>query len=482
MLKENKIVNSLIWKFLERFGTVGIQFVIQIFLARLLAPNDYGSIALITVFITVSNVFVQNGFNTALIQSKDIKEEDYSSVFWISLAIAGVCYLSLFILAPLIASFYEIYELKNILRVLGVTLFFGSYNSIQVAKISREFKFKNLFYSSLLGIITSGIVGIYLAFKGFGIWTLVVQQLLNQMIVSAVLYFEVKWKLQFTVNFKRVKALFSFGSKLLISSLIDVLYNNLYNLVIGKLFNSTMLGYYNRADQFPNLIVSNVNGSIQSVILPALSEHQDDPKRVKELVRKAMSLSSFTVFPAMFGMAACAEPIVKLLLTDKWLPIVPMLQLLCFSYALWPIHTANLQAINAMGRSDIFLKLEVIKKIIGIIALIISFPFGIMAMVAMKMITGIVSTFINSFPNRKLLLYGYFEQIKDILPSLICSFVMFISILVFNYYMTAIISSTFLLLVLDILLGIFSYLFLAILTKNKNLKFILRQFKKGDSI
>lgn len=473
----NKVFSGLIWKFLERFGTVGIQFVIQIILARLLSPDDYGAIALITVFITVSNVFVQNGFNTALIQRQDVQEEDYSSVFWISLLVALLCYIVLFIFSPYIADFYSIPILDQVLRVLGLTLFFGAYNSIQIAKISKEFKFKKLFYSSLIAMCVSGMIGIFLALQGFGVWTLVFQQLLNQIIISFVLYFQVDWKVKLIINFKRVKVLFKFGSKLLVSSLIDVIYNNIYNLVIGKFYNSVQLGYYNRADQFPNLIVNNVNGSIQSVILPALAEQQDNKHRVKDMMRKAMTLSSYLVFPLMIGMAACAEPIIKLLLTDKWLPCVPYLRLLCFSYMLWPIHTANLQAINALGHSEIFLKLEITKKIIGIIALIISTPFGVIAMLYMKLITSIISTFINAFPNQSLLDYSYKSQVYDLLPTLFISFLMGISAFIIDTMLSNIHFILIFRLLIDVIIGALLYVIFSFLTKNTNYLYFLDLLK-----
>ncbi len=473
----NKVLSSFIWKFLERFGTVGIQFILQIFLARLLSPEDYGAIALITVFITIANVFVQSGFNTALIQQKQVLEEDYSSVFWISMLVASVCYIFIFLFSPFIAEFYNMPILKSVLRVLALTLFFGAYNSIQVAKISREFKFKNLFFSSLIAIIISGVLGIVLALYKFGVWALVFQQLSNQLIISFVLYFRVNWKLKLMVNMDRVRVLFNFGSKLLLSSLIDVIYNNIYSLVIGKVYDSSTLGYYNRADQFPNLIVYNVNGSIQSVILPALSEYQDDKPKVKEMVRKAMSVSSFLVFPLMMGMAICAEPIVSLILTDKWLPCVPYLQILCLSYMLWPIHTANLQAINALGRSDIYLKLEVIKKIIGIISLLISLPFGVIVMVYMKLVTGIISTFVNSYPNKKLLDYSYIHQIIDLLPALLLSIIMSIVVLGIDSFLSYNSFSLTIRLVIDIVTGLFVYLIMAVITKNKNLLYFVNVIK-----
>lgn len=474
----SKVFSGLIWKFFERFGTVGIQFIIQIILARLLSPDDYGAIALITVFITVSNVFVQNGFNTALIQRQDVTEEDYSSVFWVSMLVALVCYIVLVILSPFIADFYSMPVLNNVLKVLGLTLFFGAYNSIQVAKISKEFKFKKLFYSSLIGMCISGITGIILAMNGFGVWTLVFQQLMNQVIISFVLYFQVDWKLKIIVNIGRVRLLFGFGSKLLVSSLIDVIYNNIYNLVIGKVYDSTTLGYYNRADQFPNLIVNNVNGSIQSVILPALAEHQDNKPRVKEMMRKAMTLSSYLVFPLMIGMAACAEPMIELLLTEKWLSCVPYLRLLCFSYMLWPIHTANLQAINALGHSEIFLKLEIVKKIIGIIALVISIPFGVIIMVSMKVITSIISTFINALPNKSLLNYSYKSQIFDLFPTFIISTIMGILVYLNDNLLKVVSVGLFPRLILDVITGVIIYVILSLITKNKNLKYFLDMLKK----
>lgn len=473
----NKIMSGLIWKFMERFGTVGIQFVIQIVLARILLPDDYGAIALLTVFINISNVFVQNGFNTALIQQRDVTEEDYSSVFWVSLLTASICYIIIFISSPYIAMFYNLPILSSVLRILGLTLFFGAYNSIQVAKISRLFQFKNLFFSSIIAMLISGIVGIVLAINSFGIWALVYQQLFNQVVISIVLYFKVKWRLKFIFNIKRVKILFNYGYKLLLSSLIDTLYNNLYNLVIGKVYNSSELGFYNRADQFPNLIVNNVNGSIQSVILPALAEHQDNISIVREMVRKAMSLSSYVIFPLMVGMAACGEPLILFLLTDKWLPCVPYLRLLCFSYMLWPIHTANLQAINALGHSEIFLKLEIIKKIIGIVSLLISIPFGVIAMVVMKIITGIISSFINSFPNKRLLNYSYKNQIIDILPSLVISLIMGVILILFDNIFSTISMNIIIRLFLDFTVGVFVYLILSVISKNSSFKYLYTMLK-----
>ena len=245
-------------------------------------------------------------------------------------------------------------QITPVFRVLSITLFFGAFNSVQNSVIARKMQFKKLFFSSLGAIMVSGILGIIMAYLGFGVWALVIQTISNQLLITVILWFTVHWRPRFIFDFKRVKILFSYGWKLLVSSLIDALYNEANSLIIGKLYNPSVLGFYTRGKQFPSLIVTNINGSIQSVMLPALASQQDNRQKVKDMVRRSIVTSSFFVFPLMFGLAAVAEPLVKLLLTEKWLPAVPFLQIFCLSYALWPIHIANLQAINALGRSDVF--------------------------------------------------------------------------------------------------------------------------------
>jgi len=409
---------------MERGGTQGIQFIVTIVLARILLPEEFGLIVLVTIFIGIAGVFVQSGFNTALIQKKNVDEVDFSSVFYLSLVVAGLLYIFLFYTAPLVANFFEEPELEPVLRVLSFTLFFGAVNSIQIAVVARKMQFKKLFFSSLGAIIISGTVGLVMAYTGFGVWALVGQQLSNQLMVMVILWFTVKWRPKLVFSLERIKNLFSFGWKLLVSGLLDILYTNSQSLFIGKMFSPEILGFYNRGEQFPNLIVSNIDGSIQSVMLPTLSSHQEDRQRVKEIVRRSIVTSSFVIFPMMVGMAVIAEPLVKILLTEKWLPAIPFLQIFCASYALWPIHTANLQAINALGRSDIFLKLEIAKKIFGLIILAVSMPFGVYAMAIGVLITGIIATFINTYPNLKLIDYSFQEQWKDILPSLLLSLLM----------------------------------------------------------
>lgn len=430
---KSNILSSLFWKLMERGGTQGIQFIVQIILARLLAPEQFGTIAIVMVFIQLAQVFVQSGFNTALIQKKDADEEDFSSIFYLSIAIAGFLYILMYISAPYIANFYNDDILIPVLRVLSLTLFAGAFNSIQNAFVSRNLLFKKLFKSSLGAILISGVLGIIAAYQGLGIWALVIQQLVNQISITIIMWFTVKWRPKLVFSFSKVGELFSFGWKLSASSLLNVLYMELRTMIIGKMYTPSMLGYYNRGQQFPKVIVSNINGSIQSVMLPALSAHQDDRKRVKEMMRRAIVSSSFFIFPMMVGMAVVAEPLVKIVLTEKWLPAVPFLQIACFNFALWPIHTANLQAINAMGRSDVFLKLEIIKKIMGLIILGVSLPFGVYAIAFGEIFSGLIGTFINAYPNKELLNYSYKEQWLDIMPSLLISLIMGVIVYLFIF-------------------------------------------------
>ena len=418
---------ALGWKLLERFGVQGVQFVLQIILARLLSPEHYGVLSIMIIFTTLANVFIQNGFSTSLIQKKNVTDEDYTSVFWVSLIIAAIAYAIIFVSAPLIADFYEMPELVKPFRYLGIMLFPGAVNSVQLAKVSREMNFKKVFTSNIASILISGVAGIVIALIGGGLWALVAQSVINVFVAAIVMAFTSNWSPTFNCDLKRVGILFRFGWKLLVSGLIDTLYQDIRSLVIGKKYDSGTLGYYNRGKQFPQFLMNSINSAVQSVMLPAMSKEQDNKAKVKAMVRTSMSVSAYIVFPMMAGLAAVATPLVSVLLTDKWLPAVPYMMIYCFTMAFYPVHSCNLQAINAVGRSDIFLKLEIIKKVIGVISLIIAvFCFKSPIAIAMTgVFTTITSSFINAFPNKKLIGYSYFEQIKDLLPSFIISVAMF---------------------------------------------------------
>lgn len=471
---KRKVISSLFWKLMERGGTQGVQFIVQLVLARLLLPEEYGIIALTTIFITVANVFIQQGFGVALIQKKEIEDIDLSSVFFLNLSVATILYVIIFIASPMIAEFYNQPILTNVLRVLSLTLFMGAINSVQNAIISRRMQFKKYFYSSISGIVLSGVIGIILAYAGFGVWALVINQIVNTFTITLVLWFTVKWRPKLIFSIKRVKELFSFGWKVLCSSLLDTVYNEMYGLVIGKVYTSETLGYYNRGQQFPKVIATNIDGSVSSVMLPTLSSEQDNKTKLKSIMRRAIMTSSFLLFPTMFGLAAIAEPMVKIVLTDKWLPSVFFIQMLSISYAFIPIHTANLQAINALGRSDIFLKLEIIKKVLGIAALCIGIPFGIHAMILFRVIVAFISIFINSYPNKKLLNYSFKEQMKDIMPNMLLAAIMAIVVLSISYLnINPIIS-----LIMQIIVGVVIYIGTSHLLKTEGYCYIVSTIKE----
>ena len=425
-----KAAASFLFKLTESVGTQGISFVVSVILARLLDPSDYGVLTMLTVFIAVSQVFVQSGLNTALIQKKDVDETDLSSVFYVSLLIAAALYTLLFFLAPAIGAFFGMDALSPVLRVLALVLLPGALVSVQNAVIARQMAFRRLMAASLLSSALSGAVGIGMAAAGLGYWALVGQQLTNQLALALVLLRMVKWRPRALFSWARVRVLIRFGWKLLASSLLETGYNNLRTAVIGKQYAQETLGFYNRGKQFPELVMNAVNGSIQSVMLPVLSDEQDDMLRMKQMMRRSVMVSSFLVLPMMAGLAAVAEPLIRLLLTDKWLPCVPFLQICCIDFAFYPIHTANLQAINAMGRSDVFLRLELIKKSYGLAILAASVLLfdSVYAIAWGAVVSTLLAAVVNASPNRRLLGYGYLEQMRDVLPAMGLSLIMFLTV------------------------------------------------------
>ena len=422
-----KVVSSLLYKFFERSGVQGIGFVISIIVARLVAPSDYGVLAIMNVFIALSAVFVQSGFNTSLVQNADVTEEDYSSVFYASMAVAVALYACLYFIAPVIARYYDADSFTAPFRVVTLMLIPGAINSIQVAKITRELQFKKLLISSLGGTLLSGVGGIYMAYRGYGIWALVVQQLTNITGTCIIMLFTVDWRPKAIFSLGRVKVLFAYGWKLLMAGLLDTLYQNLQNFIIGKKYSTGMLGYYNRGQQFPQTIISNINTTIQSVMLPVMSAEQKNEESLKAITRKSMIMGAFLVFPMMAGLAAVAKPLVILLLTEKWLPCVPFLQVMCITYAFWPIYGANLSAINAKGRSDIYLKLEIIKKVYGVavLAFTVLYYDNALAIAIGTAAIAPIGVIVNALPGKKIIGYSLMEQLKDISPALLLSLLMF---------------------------------------------------------
>ena len=416
---KKSVITNFIWRFAERSGAQLVTFIVSIVLARLLMPEDYGTIALVTVFTTIMQVFVDSGLGTALIQKKDADDLDFSSVFYFNFVICIILYLIMFFAAPLIASFYSMPELTPIVRVISLTIVISGVKGVQQSYVSRNMLFKRFFYATLGGTIFSAFLGIAMAYAGFGVWAIVAQQLSNTAIDTLILWITVKWRPKLMFSWKRLKGLLGFGWKLLCSALLDTVYENLRSLLIGKVYSSADLAYYNEGKKFPNLIVTNINTSIDSVLLPAMSKEQDDKDRVKNMTRRSIMVSCYIMAPLMIGLACCASNIVILVLTEKWLPCVFFLQIFCITYMFYPIHTANLNAIKAMGRSDLFLKLEIQKKTVGMVLLLSTMFISVKAMAYSLLISALTSMIINSWPNRKLMNYSFLEQIKDILPSIL---------------------------------------------------------------
>lgn len=416
-------IKSLFWKLFEQGGAAAITLVVQIVMGRILSPSEFGMLAIMLVFVNVGNVIVQSGLNTAIIQAPEVTERDFSTVFWMSLLTSLVLYALVFVESPAIATFYEMPNIIWPLRVLVLILVVNAYNSIQEAIVSRNLEFHKTFRATVSAGAISGTLGIVSALLGAGLWALVIQQLVYQLVKCMVLAVQVPWKPAFVFDKHRAITLFQFGWKLLVSGLINQGYQSLSDLIIGKVFTSGDLGYVSQGKTYPKALGTVLDGAIQPVMLSTAAKVQDDIDKVKRLARRALKTSTFLIAPAMAMFAVCAEPLIGLLLGDKWLPCVPYVQMYCFVYALLPIHTTNLQVLNGVGRSDLFLKLEIIKTMVGLsIMLFTAFVLrDLNAIVIGYMVNGVICTFINAAPNKKVIRYAYAEQVRDILPAFLLS-------------------------------------------------------------
>ncbi len=426
MGKNIEIVSGLLWRFSERVSAQLVTFIVSIVLARLLEPSDYGMIALCTVFTSILNILITGGFGSALVQKLEADHLDFSSVFYFNIFFSVVLYGVIFFAAPYISDFYgnEYAQLTYVIRVMGVQVIISGVNNVQQAYVSKNMLFKKFFFSTTIGTVISAIVGLGMAFSGYGIWALVAQTLVNPLIDTGVLWITVKWRPQKEFSFKRLKLLIKYGWKILASSLLNEFCNQLRSLIIGKRYSAEDLAYFSKGQQFPSIVVTNINSSIESVLFPVISNIQEDIESVKNLTRRFIKMSSYIMCPMMMGLAVIAEPLVRILLTDKWLFCVPYLRIYCFTYCLLPVQTANLQAIKAIGRSDIYLKLEIIKRFISICLLLISMKYGVLYIAISLIIESILCAVVNTFPNKKLINYKYSELLKDILPAVTLSIIM----------------------------------------------------------
>jgi len=465
---KEKTVNGLIWSFIDSFANFGIQFLIGVVLARILSPREFGLIGMLTIFIALSQTFIDSGFSTALIRKKNCTQTDYSTVFFFNLVISLLCYLLLYGFSGAISSFFDEPQLKFLVQVMGIGLILNSFGIIQRAILTKEINFKLQTKISLIASLGSGTIAIAMALKGFGVWSLVALTLCRYALTSVFLWVYTKWQPKLIFCIKSFKVLFGFGSKLLLSSLIDTAFQNIYYLVIGKYFSAVELGFYTRADQFKAMPSQNITTVIQRVSYPILSSMQDDLPQLKEYYRKLIRSTMFITFMLMLGMAAVAKSMIITLIGEKWLPSVVYLQLLCLVGMFYPLHAMNLNILNVQGRSDLFLRLEIIKKSLAVPTIVIGIFWGIKIMIIGMLVNTLIAYFLNSYWSGKMIGYSFTQQVKDILPSFVLA--IFVNGIVFSINFLDITAPN--LLVLQITIGTLSTFVICELIKFNDYIFI----------
>lgn len=425
---EKKVTAAFGWKFIERLSVQGTNFLVTLLLARLLTPSDYGVVSIVTIFIALATTFVQGGLNTALIQRKEVSGDDYVTILGFSESVAAILYIVIFFSAPFIGRCYHAQELSGLLRVTAIVLFPGAFNSVQVAYVTRDLRFRVLTVSSFISAIIAAIVGIGMAIAGFGAWALVAQQLVNQVSTCLVTYLILRWIPKGRFSLVSLKQLLPFGAKVFATNFIVALFLDIRSLLIGQIYSSEALGFFNRGKQFPQAIMESINGTIQTVLLPVYSQKQDSVNSVTDMVSKTVRMTSLILFPMMVGLASVAEPLVSLLLTDKWLECVPFLQIFAIGYLFQAIQLAIIQAFKAIGDSGTPLKLEIIKKIVEVILLLVTIKRGVLLFASSILLCSVISHVLNSVSARRILRYSIKRQIADIIPATIFSTVMAISV------------------------------------------------------
>lgn len=472
---KQKTVNGVIWSAIERFSVQIVQFFVQIIIARLLFPSDYGLISMLAIFMALAQTFTDGGFSNALIQKKDRNETDYSTVFYFNITVGIFLALIFFFSSTLISDFYNIAKLKLVIQVMSINLIILSFQVVQKAILTINIDFKTQAKASLIGVCVGAVVGIVLAYKGYGVWALVFQFTTINIIQTALFWYFEPWRPKKVFSKQSFKKLFNFGSKILSANLLHTIYLNLYTLVIGKQFSATTLGYYSRADQFAQFPSSNLTGIIWRVSYPIMSSIQDDNQRLKNVYRKYIRLSAFIIFPLMLGLAAMAEPFIIIVLTEKWKGVVPILQILCIYYMFYPLNAINQNLMQVKGRSDMFFKLEIVKKIIGIVLLFISLPFGIYYVCLSLIVYAAINLMLNTYFASKLIEFKITDQIKDLLKIFALSALMGVAVYSLNYLETNLIIK----LVLGVILGVAIYISIAYLTKMQEMKELLSLIKKN---
>ena len=471
---KDKTVKGVIWSSIDRFTTQGISFVFSMLIARMLLPSDYGVIAMLGIFMAVSQCFIDSGFGAALIRKKDRTETDFCTVFYFNIVVSCLFYGLLWLASPYIARFYDMPLLESVTKVWGLNLIVNAFGGIQNAQLSIAIDFKSRAKISVITTLFTGLVGLWFAYQGHGVWALVYQGVASAILRCILLWCIVRWVPKLIFSWKSFKELFSFGSKLLASGLLATVFENLSTIIIGKVYNAGSLGVYSRANHLAQFPSSNITGVLQSVTFPVLSTIQDEDERLANAYRRFLRLSAFVVFPLMLGLSAVADPFIRLTLTDKWAGSIYLLQIICFSLMWYPIHAINLNLLQVKGRSDYFLKLEVIKKVLGVVVLCVTVPLGLVAMCYGRIFTSVVCLGLNTYYTKKIIGYGFADQMRDLAHVLIHALVMYALVWLVVQWLPGL----WLQLIVGILVGMAYYLLGAYLMKFDELNELLLLLKR----
>lgn len=473
---KNKALSGFAWRFGERLLTQGVSFLISVVLARILLPEQYGIIAIVTIFISLADVFVVNGLGTALVQKKDVDSLDFNTIFYTGIVFSFALYAVVYVLAPVIAGIYETPMVTPVLRVMGLRIPIAAFNSVQQAYVSRRMDFKKFFWATSLGSVLSGALGIVLAYAGAGVWALVTQNMSSTLINTIILFIIVGWRPAREFSFDRLKGLFSFGGKIMVTSFVGVLFNQVKGLIIGAKYTATDLAYYNRGEKLPTLLSTNIEATIDSVLFPMLSKFQDDKEKTKNASRRFLKVGSYIIAPLMIGMSIVSENLIRVLFTDKWLPSLPFMQIICIQLVFSILNTANIQVVKAQGQGNMLVQLEIYKKPIFMVILLITMQISPYAMVIGALIYELVAACINSRPTGKLIGYTLTEQFLDILPNIGISVLM--GVCVYGVGLLPIKVNLEVLLALQVLTGVAAYLTLSALFSISSFRYILKTAKR----
>lgn len=474
--KENlsgQMVSGMSWKFAERIAAQGVSFIVSMILARILMPEDYGIVAIINVFMAIADVLLTSGLSSALIQNPNANSKDFSTIFYCNFLLSCILYVLMFVGAPFLASYYKLPVLKLAIRIFAVRLPISAFQTIQSAIISKRMEFKKFFFSTIGGTLVSAVVGIVLAIKGLGVWALIIQYLTNTCIDTIILALVVRWRPKLEFDFEHAKPLISYGWKIMLTDLIGTIFNNLGDFAIGVKYTSSQLAFYSKGKQLPMLVRANIYTTLISVLFPAMSKVNSNTQELKLLTRKSVKMLSYVIFPLMFGMLAVAKNMTVVLYTEKWLPIVPFIYIVCVEAMISVLGTVTLQAIKAYGRSDLMLKMEFVKKPIMLISLIIAMKFGVYAIALTLPLNTILELIINGCVVKKLIRYDFRLQFGDCFPALVYSAIMggiVYCIGLIKYNVLAV-------LLLQVLAGILVYIFISVVVKDPNFVIIRRIIK-----